>query len=86
MEGALYNTSRINLHAGDFLVFYTDGVTEALNPLDDIFGEERLLQAVKKAATESAQGILDYILDTVIDFTHGHLQSDDLTLVVLKIK
>jgi len=86
MEGALYNTSRINLHAGDFLVFYTDGVTEALNPHDDIFGEERLLQAVEKTANESAQGILDYILDTVIDFTHGHLQSDDLTLVVLKIK
>ena len=86
MEGALYDTNRVQLNPGDFLVLYTDGITEALNPYDDIFGEERLLHAIERSAGLSAEGILDYILDEVIDFTHGYLQSDDLTLVVLKVK
>jgi len=86
MEGALYDTNRVQLNPGDFLVLYTDGITEALNPYDDIFGEERLLQAIERSAGLSAEGILDYILDEVIDFTNGYLQSDDLTLVVLKVK
>ena len=86
LEGALYTTNRIGLRPADFLVLYTDGITEALNPQEELFGEERLLRAVDEAAQESAQGILDYILDTVIDFTHGYLQYDDLTLVVMKVK
>lgn len=86
MRNAQYDTDRIRLQPGDFLVMYTDGITEALNSHEEEFGEHRLIQAAERAARQSAQGILDYILESVIDFTHGYLQSDDLTLVVLKVK
>ena len=86
LEGALYSTNRVEINPGDFLVLYTDGITEALNPYDELFGEDRLIQAIERAAGLSAESILDYILDTVIDFTHGYLQSDDITLVVLKVR
>jgi sigma-B regulation protein RsbU (phosphoserine phosphatase) len=86
MEGALYDTKRIRLRKGDSLVLYTDGITEALNSHDEEFGEHRLLRATERAAHLSAQEILDFILEEVIDFTNGFLQSDDLTLVVLKAK
>lgn len=84
-EGALYETKQINLESGDFLVLYTDGITEAFNPDEDIFGEPRLLQTIENASHLSAREILDFILEAVIDFTHGYLQTDDLTLVVLKV-
>lgn len=86
MESTPYETETVSLKSGDCLVMYTDGITEALDPYDDLFGEERLLQVVQQASHLTAQGLLDYILDAVIDFTHGYLQSDDLTLVVLKVK
>jgi sigma-B regulation protein RsbU (phosphoserine phosphatase) len=86
MEGALYKTERITLNPSDFLVLYTDGITEALNQHDEEFGEDRLLQSLRKSKELSSHGIIDTILNSVIDFTHGHLQTDDLTLVVLKVK
>lgn len=83
---APYTTKRIAVEPGDSLVFYTDGITEALNAHQEEYGEERLIEASERAAHLPARSILDRILESVIDFTHGHLQSDDLTLVVLKMK
>ena len=86
MEGALYKTDRISLKANDSLVLYTDGITEALNPHDEEFGESRLVQTIQKSKHLSANGIIDYILEAVVDFSQGYMQTDDLTLVVLKVK
>lgn len=77
----------------DFLVLYTDGVTEAFSPVADPFGEDRLLQTVKmimvdESLTEppSAQVILDGIEGAVRDFIAQTPLSDDLTLLVLQRK
>jgi sigma-B regulation protein RsbU (phosphoserine phosphatase) len=86
MENALYESELISMSPGDFLVMYTDGITEALNPLEEEFGEQRLLQTIENVSHKSAQDILDSIIDAVSNFTHNYLQFDDLTLVVLKIK
>lgn len=86
MEGASYESRMIRLNSGDSLILYTDGITEALDSADEEFGENRLLEAINRSSHQSAQYMLDHILESVIDFTHGYLQSDDLTLVVLKIK
>jgi len=86
MKDAVYRSNRVTLKPGDFLVMYTDGVTEAVNPYDEVFGEQRLIHVLGKTTQQSAKGIMETVLNAVIDFTHGHLQSDDLTLVVLKIK
>ena len=86
IEDAIYQSKTVKFESGDSLVFYTDGITEALSPDEEQYGEMRLIDSIKNSAHMSAQNILDTILENVIEFTHGYLQSDDLTLVVLKMK
>ena len=74
----------IQVAPGDLLVFYTDGVTEAMNASRDLFGEERLQAAVAANAGASAQEVLDAILDAVREFTGDVEQSDDITLFVVR--
>jgi phosphoserine phosphatase RsbU/P len=73
------------LSPGDVLVMYTDGVTEAFDPLGQQFGTERLDEAVTALAHCSAAEILAGIADRVAVFAGDAPQSDDLTLAVLKI-
>jgi sigma-B regulation protein RsbU (phosphoserine phosphatase) len=74
----------IQVAPSDLLVFYTDGVTEAMNASHDLFGEERLQATVAANANASAQEVLDAILDAVREFTGDVEQSDDLTLFVIR--
>jgi serine phosphatase RsbU (regulator of sigma subunit) len=75
---------RVELGEGDALVFYSDGLTEAMNPALELFGEDRLQEVVAVAAKESAAGLLQSILDEVERFKAGADPHDDLTLVVLR--
>lgn len=86
MEDAPYASAQINLMPGDVVVFYTDGITEALNPFEEEYGEDRLLQLIGEVAHLSSQEIIDAILESVCDFSANDVQFDDLTLVVLKTK
>ena len=82
-----YQSEKIQLLSGDTLVFYTDGVTEARHlATDEEYGENRLLKILRTINDRSAQSILDGILSSISEFTKGCLQSDDLTLMVLKVK
>jgi len=69
---------------GSVLVVTTDGITEAMNGSDDMFGRERLMESLLKYAQLSAQGILDGILADVATFSGGYPQNDDVTLAILK--
>ncbi|MCE5213325.1 MAG: SpoIIE family protein phosphatase [Methanobacterium sp.] len=75
----------IKLEKGDVIVFYTDGVTEAINDKEELFGEKRLYKLVKVNSDLSAKEIVDRIKDEVIDFSKGLSQFDDITLMVLKV-
>lgn len=74
----------ITASSGDFLVLYTDGVTEAENPAGELFGEERLAAALRNHRNGSAQDILDGILAALRAFIKDTPQSDDITLVIAK--
>jgi phosphoserine phosphatase RsbU/P len=78
----------VDLLPGDCLVFYTDGVTEALNGVEEEFGRERLVTAVSDILTSnpdlSAQGLVDELLAAVRAFTGDAAQHDDITLCVVK--
>lgn len=74
---------RVDIAPGDVLVFYTDGVTEAIDPYEQEFGVERLQEVTASLANASAQRILDCIVDAVDSFTEGAAPFDDLTLVVV---
>jgi serine phosphatase RsbU (regulator of sigma subunit) len=69
---------------GSVLVVTTDGITEAMNGSDDLFGRERLMESLLKYAQLSAQGILDGILADVAAFSGGYPQNDDVTLAIVK--
>jgi sigma-B regulation protein RsbU (phosphoserine phosphatase) len=76
---------KLDLTSGDTLVFYSDGLTEAMNEELEQFGEERLMQAVEKVDGMAAGAARDAILRDVADFLGGLAPQDDLTLVVLRV-
>jgi sigma-B regulation protein RsbU (phosphoserine phosphatase) len=80
-----YTESDIELNSEDLIVFFTDGVTEALNTAEtEEYGEERLIQCIKKNRKKSAEEIQDAIVEDVNDFSKN-IQYDDITLVVVKV-
>jgi serine phosphatase RsbU (regulator of sigma subunit) len=72
-----------NLVAGDVLVFYTDGVTEAENRLGEEFGMERLSATVRNGSSLSAEDLMSNIYDAAADFC-GDDFNDDVTILVVK--
>lgn len=77
---------RLSLSSGDTLVFYSDGLTEAMNQELEEFGEERLMRAVEGVDALHAAAARDRILATVTTFLNGNHPQDDLTLVVLRVE
>lgn len=76
---------RVQLSGGDLLVFYSDGLTEAMNSGQEQFGEQRLMRAVEEADSLDASGIREFILSKVKTFLNGIPAQDDMTLVVLRV-
>jgi sigma-B regulation protein RsbU (phosphoserine phosphatase) len=70
------------LAAGDVLVLYSDGVTEAGIDHEEEFGEERLIRTLRDSRGRSASGIVQAILDAVADYSEG-ARGDDVTVVAL---
>jgi len=83
-EGVSYEEQTIKFMPGDVAVFYTDGVTEAMNTRGELFGMQRLIGAVSKTCQSPAEEIMARILEEVSAFRGDREQNDDLTLVVLK--
>jgi sigma-B regulation protein RsbU (phosphoserine phosphatase) len=69
--------------AGDVLVFYTDGVTEAENRLGEEFGMKRLSETVLRNASFSAEDLMSNIYNAAADFC-VHDFNDDVTILVVK--
>jgi len=82
VAGAEFEAVEATLQRGDRLLLYTDGITEAKNAQDDLFGEERL-QLAMRYHQGSAERMADDIVDSVVEFTAGRPQSDDITLLVI---
>jgi sigma-B regulation protein RsbU (phosphoserine phosphatase) len=81
-----YEQETITMYEEDLLVAYTDGVTEALNPEEEEFGEARLRQIIAAGAELSAHELTSNIVEAVREFCRDMPQQDDLTLVVMKVK
>jgi serine phosphatase RsbU (regulator of sigma subunit) len=81
---APYSEQQARLGPGDLLVVYSDGVTEAANLGDEEFGEERLIEVLKRRRTESSDAIVSAVMESLNRFTSGAPQADDITLVVAK--
>jgi sigma-B regulation protein RsbU (phosphoserine phosphatase) len=78
------SVAELDLGAGDVLVIYTDGVSEASpNEEEDEFGEQRLIKAARNGRERSANEILEAIISEVQGFSRGE-QADDMTLIVAR--
>jgi len=73
------------VETGDLAVFYTDGISEAMNEDTDLFGEERLGQLVESHATLGPGELRDRIVAGVTAFAGRADQHDDMTLVLCRI-
>jgi sigma-B regulation protein RsbU (phosphoserine phosphatase) len=79
-----FDESRIRLEPGDVFVIYSDGVTEATNPVNDEFEEERLIAAVLAHRTASSAAIVEGVNAAIAEFAAGSPPADDVTLMVAK--
>jgi sigma-B regulation protein RsbU (phosphoserine phosphatase) len=77
-------SERIDLQAGDTLVLFTDGVSEAYDPDQELFGEERLLAHLEASPGASARETSLGLLDAVRRHAAGAKQSDDITVVSVR--
>jgi serine phosphatase RsbU (regulator of sigma subunit) len=73
------------LFAGDTLALYTDGITESFNDAEEEYGEQRLVEALRRHRELSSQASLESIVDDVRQFS-PHEQHDDITLIVAKCR
>jgi sigma-B regulation protein RsbU (phosphoserine phosphatase) len=67
-------------------VFFTDGVTEAMNDRDDCFGEQRLGELIEAHAHLPAEELRERVLREVAAFVGGAPQHDDMTMILLKVE
>lgn len=74
----------VNRYQLDKVVLYTDGVTEARNPKQEMFSMERLKETVKKEGHKQAEELLAGIKEEVYGFIKTESQYDDITLVVME--
>lgn len=84
MEGIRYRKNEVQLEPGDMIYLYTDGVTEAVNTSEELYGEERLLGVLNGNADASVQTICEEVKVNVDAFAGEALQFDDITMVCLK--
>jgi serine phosphatase RsbU (regulator of sigma subunit) len=83
---ANFTSSTVNLSPGDYIIFYTDGVTEIFNRDSSEYGFERLKKVILNSKNSSADEILNKIVESTKNFSGTNLYRDDFTLVVLKRK
>lgn len=81
---ATFQEATVELHAGDLTVIFSDGVTDALNPEGEEFGDERLLTFVRANRHHRPGALVASALDAVRDFSGGSVHSDDATLLALR--
>lgn len=87
VKDARYQASPIDLRSGDKLLLYTDGVSDAMNREQQMFGEERLKQSFQRLAVSapSARALVEELKAEIMAFSNPDEQYDDLTIVVIDV-
>ena len=85
-EGASYEETKVELSSGTVLVLFSDGISEALTPQDDPYGDDQLIELVSRHRHLGAGDLQALIFQDVDDWTGGGDRGDDQTLVVVKAR
>jgi sigma-B regulation protein RsbU (phosphoserine phosphatase) len=83
-ESAAYEEETVKLAPGDWLVVFSDGVSEAMSATGEEYGEGRILAVVQQHASVEPQKLLEALFSDVRDFARGAPQSDDITAMILR--
>ncbi|MBK8397380.1 MAG: SpoIIE family protein phosphatase [Leptospiraceae bacterium] len=86
MKDSEYNAKSLELKVGDLLIIYSDGAIEQVNPNNEQFGIERLQSLISDNSQLPPKDLTEKIYSEVSKYANGEAQSDDLTLVVVKIQ
>jgi sigma-B regulation protein RsbU (phosphoserine phosphatase) len=84
MEDMSYKPQTITLEKGDKLYLYTDGVTEAQDKVDDLYGEQRLMTTLNAHKEDNIIRLINSIKEDIKDFARGAEQADDITMLALE--
>lgn len=76
----------VKLNSGDMIVIGTDGIWEAENKQEEMFGKERMMEVIKQNQKKSAAAICQAIVKAVISFCEPLAQDDDITIIIIKVK
>lgn len=85
MDGFKYREEELQLDIGDEMFFYTDGVTEATNAKNELYGDERLLNCLESCHGKSVEEQLVILKNDIDDFVGGADQFDDITIMGMRI-
>lgn len=83
IEGVRFREHSFELNPGDSLFVYTDGVAEATNSSEELFGTERMLNALNKEPDASPKVVLKHVMDGINDFVGDAKQFDDITMLCI---
>jgi sigma-B regulation protein RsbU (phosphoserine phosphatase) len=86
VEEADFAEKTIELYQEDLLVLYTDGVTEAVNPQNQEFGRERLIELSRQVDNTTVKQVIQEIRQGLEEFCDGRPLADDTTIVICKIE
>jgi serine phosphatase RsbU (regulator of sigma subunit) len=81
---ASYQPRTVRLDIGDILVVYSDGLIDAENPRQEMFGKDRLLEIIRREGPSGSPAVERKLLQAIQDFTEGAPQTDDITFVVVE--
>jgi sigma-B regulation protein RsbU (phosphoserine phosphatase) len=85
LEDANYEETRLQLQSGDKVVFYTDGIVEAMNEQEEIYGFERLQEVIRSSRVDTAEKLMNEVIKSVDAFTGSAPQHDDITVIVVSV-
>ena len=86
MEDIPYSINDYKLEKGDIIFLYTDGVTEATNSSEELFGEDRLLESLNSFAGSSLKELCEHVMESIDGFVLEADQFDDITMLALEYK
>jgi sigma-B regulation protein RsbU (phosphoserine phosphatase) len=86
LESYPYQQGSVSLAAGDILVAFTDGISEAMNSADEEWGEDHLMNTIESCDGLGAQEIMNRVFTAADTFVAGAKQHDDMTLVVMRVR
>lgn len=87
LDNMQFASEELTMHRGDRLYLYTDGVTEALNPAEELYGEDRLLETMNRedVKKQPIEKVVEAVQEDIHVYADGAEQADDITMLLLEI-